>query len=134
MTALSLAPATQAAVVSAGGAVLVALVGVLVELVRRQGTALAEVREHTQEARTQVSNTHTTNLRDDLDRVIVGLDRVLDGQAEHSRDIQGLRADLSHERTERLAVSQRLDSYVASHTSIHPSSSRVTVPDQPGTP
>ncbi|MFI2673997.1 DUF2746 domain-containing protein [Streptomyces albidoflavus] len=109
---LSLPPATQAAVVSAGGAVLVALVGVLVELVRRQGTAIAEVREHAQEARDQVSNTHTTNLRDDLDRVIAGLDRVLDGQAEHGRDIRELRVDLSHERAERLAVAERLDSHV----------------------
>ncbi|MFF7254784.1 DUF2746 domain-containing protein [Streptomyces microflavus] len=110
---LALAPATQAALVSAAGTVLVALVGVLVELVRRQGTALNEVREHAQEARDQVSNTHTTNLRDDLDRVISGLDRVLTGQAEHSRDIRELRIELTHERAERLAVSERLDSHIS---------------------
>ncbi|MEV3858486.1 DUF2746 domain-containing protein [Streptomyces sp. NPDC050095] len=99
--------------VSAAGTVLVALVGVLVELVRRQGTALNEVREHAQEARDQVSNTHSTNLRDDLDRVISGLDRVLTGQAEHSRDIRELRTELSHERIERLAVSERLDTHIS---------------------
>ncbi|GAA3082278.1 hypothetical protein GCM10020000_80330 [Streptomyces olivoverticillatus] len=82
------------------------------ELVRRQGTAPAEAREHAQEARDQVSNTHSTNLRDDLDRVIQGLDRVLDGQAEHSRDITALRSDLAHERAERLAVAERLDSHI----------------------
>ncbi|MGI5530144.1 DUF2746 domain-containing protein [Streptomyces syringium] len=83
------------------------------ELVRRQGAALAEVREHTQEARDQVSNDHATNLRDDLDRVIHGLDRVLDGQAQHTRDISALRTELSHERVERLAVSERLDSHLS---------------------
>ncbi|MGW3336216.1 DUF2746 domain-containing protein [Streptomyces sp. NPDC001009] len=108
-----MSPDVQVAAVSAGGMITVALVGVLVELVRRQGTALAEVREHTQEARDQVANTHTTNLRDDLDRVISGLDRVLVGQARHSRDIRDLRADLSHERAERLAVAERLDSHIS---------------------
>ncbi|MFE5971385.1 DUF2746 domain-containing protein [Streptomyces sp. NPDC056460] len=111
---MSIDPAVQVALVSAGGVVTAALVGVLVELVRRQGTALAEVREHAQEAREQVSNDHATNLRDDLDRVIAGLDRVLEGQARHSRDIRDLRADLAHERTERLAVSERLDHHLAS--------------------
>ncbi|MEU2111512.1 DUF2746 domain-containing protein [Streptomyces sp. NPDC019507] len=105
-------PSVQVAIVTAGGTVGVALVGVLVELVRRQGTALAEVREHAQEAREQVSNTHTTNLRDDLDRVITGLDRLLEGQAEHSRHIRDLRSELSHERIERLAVSERLDTHI----------------------
>lgn len=110
---LSLAPASQAALISAVGAVLVALVGVLVELVRRQGAALAEVRDHTHEARVQVSNTHATNLRDDVDRVIAGLDRVLVGQAEHKRDIRELRAELTHERSERLAVAERLDTHIS---------------------
>ncbi|GGU41408.1 hypothetical protein GCM10010211_00470 [Streptomyces albospinus] len=109
---MQLEPSVQVALVSAGGAVVAALVGVLVELVRRQGTALAEVREHAQEAREQVSNDHSTNLRDDVDRVIRGLDRVLDGQAQHSRDIAALRTDLAHERTERLVVAERLDAHI----------------------
>ena len=110
---MTLDPNVQVALVSAGGVVTAAFMGVLVELVRRQGTALAEVREHAQEAREQVSNTHSTNLRDDLDRVISGLDRVLEGQAEHSRDIRELRSELSHERSERLAVSERLDTHIS---------------------
>ncbi|MFB8020052.1 hypothetical protein ACFC36_16000 [Streptomyces rubiginosohelvolus] len=111
---MPLEPSVQVAFVSAGGAITVALVGVLVELVRRQGTALAEVRAHAQEARDQVSNDHSTNLRDDVDRVITGLDRVLEGQAAHSRDIRDLRAELSHERIERLAVAERLDAHLVS--------------------
>ncbi|MFF4528191.1 hypothetical protein ACFY1P_02865 [Streptomyces sp. NPDC001407] len=114
---MPLEPSVQVAFVSAGGAITVALVGVLVELVRRQGTALAEVREHAQEAREQVSNDHSTNLRDDVDRVIRGLDRVLDGQTQHSRDIAALRTDLAHERTERLAVSERLDVHLSTSVS-----------------
>ncbi|NWF28256.1 DUF2746 domain-containing protein [Streptomyces sp. PKU-EA00015] len=110
---MSLDPNVQVALVSAGGVVTAAFMGVLVELVRRQGTALAEVREHAQEARDQVSNTHTTNLRDDLDQVISGLDQVLEGQAEHSRDIRELRTELSHERSERLAVAERLDTHIS---------------------
>ncbi|MGZ2360722.1 DUF2746 domain-containing protein [Streptomyces sp. 372A] len=113
---MSFDPSVQVAMVSAGGVVTAALAGVLVELVRRQGSAIAEVREHAQEARDQVSNTHSTNLRDDLDRVISGLDRVLAGQADHSRDIRDLRADLSHERVERLAVSERLDIHISAST------------------
>ncbi|MER5632174.1 DUF2746 domain-containing protein [Streptomyces nitrosporeus] len=101
-----MAPSTTAALISAGGAVIVALVGVLVEFARRQHRVMGEVRD-------QVSNTHQTNLRDDLDRVISGLERVLDGQAEHSRGIAALRTDLSHERAERLAVAERLDHHIA---------------------
>ncbi|MEU0739267.1 DUF2746 domain-containing protein [Streptomyces sp. NPDC006134] len=100
-----MAPTTVAALISAAGAVAVALVGAVAELLRRQHRVMGEVRE-------QVSNTHQTNLRDDLDRVIAGLDRVLAGQTEHSRDIAALRADLSHERVERLAVAERLDHHM----------------------
>lgn len=100
-----------------------ALIGALVELLRRQHNAINEVRENAQEARDQVSNTHSTNLRDDLDRVIDGLEAVLAGQARHDdalnrhgRDIAGLREDVSHERRERLAVAERLDDHVAANT------------------
>ncbi|MEU7905897.1 DUF2746 domain-containing protein [Actinoplanes sp. NPDC049118] len=91
------------------GTVLVALIGVVVELLRRQHKALGAVQE-------QVHNAHGTNLRDDLDKVIAGVDQLLDGQdrhdqllREHARDIGGLRAELRHERAERLAVERRLD-------------------------
>ncbi|MFF3017123.1 hypothetical protein [Streptomyces sp. NPDC057939] len=109
---MTLEPSVQVAIVSAGGAITAALVGVLVELVRRQGAALAEVREHTQEARDQVSNDHATNLRDDLDRVIHGLDRILDSQDHHSEELASIRRDIAHERVERLAVAERLDAHL----------------------
>ncbi|MEU8133228.1 DUF2746 domain-containing protein [Streptodolium elevatio] len=100
-------PNVQVALVSAGGMIAVALVGVVVEFLRRQSSTLGEVRE-------QVSNTHSTNLRDDVDRVLRGLDQVLEGQAEHGREIAGLRAEIRHERAERLAVAERLDDHMAS--------------------
>ncbi|MGV9312582.1 DUF2746 domain-containing protein [Streptomyces sp. NPDC003691] len=96
---------------SAGGMVTAALVGVLVELVRRQSSVIDEVRAHTQEARDQVANDHGTNLRDDLDKVSSTLAQVLEGQTEYREQVKALRAELAHERAERLAVSARLDTY-----------------------
>ncbi|WP_327292434.1 DUF2746 domain-containing protein [Streptomyces sp. NBC_01198] len=117
-------PDVQVSIITAGGVVGTAALGLLAEMLRRNTAALAEVREHTQEARDQVANTHTTNLRDDLDRVIDGLDRVLEGQArhdealnQHGRDIGGLREEVAHERRERLALAERLDDHVVSSRS-----------------
>ncbi|MGW2541548.1 DUF2746 domain-containing protein [Kitasatospora sp. NPDC001574] len=101
------------AMVSAGGAVTAALVGLVVELLRRQGAAIAEVREHAQEARHQVANSHGTNLRDDLDHVIERLGLVLDGQERHGEELASLRREIGHERAERLAVAERLDSHLS---------------------
>lgn len=113
MMHLALEPSVQVALVTAGGTVTVALVGVVVELLRRQAGALAEVREHAQEARDQVANTHTTNLRDDLDAVAERIDRVLALQERHTEEIAALRSDIAHERRERLAVAERLDDHMA---------------------
>ncbi|WP_432078668.1 DUF2746 domain-containing protein [Streptomyces sp. YPW6] len=121
MMTLALEPTVQVAVVTAGGTVLVTLIGIAAEFLRRQTRAINEVREHTQEARDQVANTHSTNLRDDLDSVMFRIDRVLAGQKRHDTalrqqgaEIAGLRSDIAHERRERLAVAERLDDHVAS--------------------
>lgn len=106
MTVLALDPTVQVSLVSAGGAVLVALVGVVVELLRRQAGTLSEVRD-------QVANTHSTNLRDDLDSVMHRIDRVIDAQEAHGRELAALRQDIAHERRERLAVAERLDDHMA---------------------
>ncbi|MEU9605469.1 DUF2746 domain-containing protein [Streptomyces sp. NPDC048057] len=90
-----------------------ALVGVLVELVRRQGNALSAVAEDVSVARDHVANTHDTNLRDDIDSLMHRIDRVLDGQAHHDEALRDLRRDIAHERLERLAVSKRLDQHVS---------------------
>ncbi|OKI45247.1 hypothetical protein A6A27_11925 [Micromonospora sp. CB01531] len=92
--------------VTAGGGVAVALIGVLVEILRRQHKRLGEVRDH-------VANSHTTNLRDDVDRVLAGLNDVKTLIHGQGRDIAGLREEIRHERTERLEVERRLDQYMA---------------------
>ncbi|WP_438470800.1 DUF2746 domain-containing protein [Streptomyces asiaticus] len=91
----------------------VALVGVIVELLRRQAAALSEVREDVQVAREHVANTHETNLRDDIDSVMQRLDRVIDGQERHETALSALRDEIAHERRERLAVAERLDDHIA---------------------
>lgn len=113
--ALSLEASVQVALISTGGTVGVALIGVLVELVRRQGNALSEVAENVQVARDHVANTHKTNLRDDLDAVAHRIDRVLSLQEQHGEEIAALRQDIAHERRERLAVAERLDDHMTAN-------------------
>ncbi|MFE1842029.1 DUF2746 domain-containing protein [Streptomyces sp. NPDC059515] len=113
MNQLALEPSVQVAIVTAGGTVLVTVLGIAAEFLRRQAKAINEVAEHAAEARDQVANTHTTNLRDDLDAVAYRIDRVLQLQEQHSQDIAALRQDIAHERRERLAVSERLDDHMA---------------------
>ncbi|QDP44230.1 hypothetical protein KGG70_gp54 [Streptomyces phage Celia] len=116
MTTLALSPATQVALISTGGTIVVAVIGVLVEFLRRQSSALNEVRENTAEARNQVANSHQTNLRDDMDRLHDDVRAVLELVTEHGQDIRGLRSELQQERRERLSVSERLDDHVAAMT------------------
>lgn len=105
----ALEPSVQAAIVTAIGTILVALVGVALELLRRNHKRLGAVKD-------QVQNNHTENLRDDVDRLLSGVDQLLAGQEhqdqvlrEHTRDINGLRTELRHERVERLDVERRMD-------------------------
>jgi hypothetical protein len=109
---LALDSSVQAAMVTAFGAVLVALVGVALELLRRNHKRLGAVRD-------QVQNNHPENLRDDVDRLLSGVDQILAGQQtqdlmlrEHTRDINGLRTELRHERAERLDVERRLTNHL----------------------
>ncbi|WDS51741.1 membrane protein [Streptomyces phage Triumph] len=115
MIALALEPSVQVSLVTAGGTLGVALLGIAAEFLRRQAKAISEVADNAQEARDQVANTHSTNLRDDLDAVAYRIDRVLALQEQHSNDIAALRADIAHERRERLAVSERLDDHMAAN-------------------
>ncbi|MEV1109927.1 DUF2746 domain-containing protein [Micromonospora sp. NPDC049751] len=106
---LALEVPVQQSLITAGGTVVVGLIGVLVELLRRQNKKLSEVKDHASAARDQVQNSHKTNLRDDVDRVIAGLEQLLEGQRQHTRDIGGLRDEIRHERVERLEVERRVD-------------------------
>lgn len=98
-------PNIQAALITAGGTLLVAGLGVLAELLRRQGKHLALQDNDLAHIRHQVANSHPTNLRDDVDSVLSGL------RAVHG-DVTGLREDLRVERRERMSLSDRFDDYV----------------------
>lgn len=107
MTVLAMEPGVQVALVTAGGTVMVAAIGILAEFARRQSSTLTEVRD-------QVANTHDTNLRDDLDAVMYRIDRVIDSQEQHGKSIDRLCNEIGQERRERLSVSDRLDAHLES--------------------
>jgi hypothetical protein len=73
-------------------------------------TTALTVRQHREVVmvRAQVKNSHTTNLREDVDKVLDKLDAVIDGQTRHDSEIAGLRADMRVERQERLALAARV--------------------------
>lgn len=98
----------QVALIGLVGTLSVALLGVLVESMRRHQKAISEVREHTVASLEQVQNSHTTNLRDDLDGMHQDVREVLSVLQRHGSEISGLRADLRQERFERMAVAERL--------------------------
>jgi L-asparaginase/Glu-tRNA(Gln) amidotransferase subunit D len=106
-------PTVQVALVSTGGTILVTLIGVVVEMLRRNRKALTEVQENVQVARDQVANSHSTNLRDDMDSLHDDVREVLDVLRQHGKEIGGLREDLRQERVERLAVADRLDHHLS---------------------
>lgn len=96
--AASVDPEVQVALVSSFGAIVVAVVTAGFELVRRARNTdkkLEVVREH-------VQNSHSTNLRHDVDRIIATLDRVVENQGRQDREISLLRSELMHERSERM--------------------------------
>jgi hypothetical protein len=82
-------------------AIVTGLSAVLVALVGRQGHQLKKVNY-------QVSNNHRSNLRDDLDRVIGGMDQIAEQQRRTTTEVIGLRSDLSAERLERVQLGERV--------------------------
>jgi hypothetical protein len=92
--------------------VLVALIGamstVLVAYMSVLGKRLTRINQ-------QVSNSHGSNLRDDLDRISIGVEQVINEQhrqaAEqhrHTAELGALRSELTVERTERAALGERV--------------------------
>jgi len=106
---LALDPPVQAATVTAAATVMVALIGVMLEMMRRNHKKLGDVQQNTKDAVHQVQNSHSTNLRDDIDRVLQSLDRVELTQRLHGKDIGGLREEMRQERVERNDLERRVD-------------------------
>lgn len=70
------------------------LVGGLLEMLRRHHKRLGQVQE-------QVQNSHTTNLRDDMDALHDDVRTILGLSTQNTKDIGALREDLRTERRER---------------------------------
>lgn len=107
-----------------------ALGAVLVALLHRQNVKLNRMGAHVRQAREQVRNSHGTNLRDDLDKVIDGVGRLLLGQDRQSSEIAGLRKDLRVEREERLALTARVDAAIIAR----PAAPLAPPPEHPSDP
>jgi hypothetical protein len=88
-------PTVIAAVIAAVASIVTALLGLW-------------QRRHLADVRAEVKNSHTTNLREDIDRLIEGVDSLMEGQRRHDAEIAGIRADLRIERRERLALARRV--------------------------
>lgn len=118
---MNLDPTVQVALVTGVFGLLAALLGLLVEAMRRQHAAIEDARRNAEATREQVQNAHSkTNLRDDVDQLLAGMEQVLKGQARHDdtlqqydRELDTVRRDLHQERDERLVVERRLDEHLA---------------------
>lgn len=113
-------PTVQVALVAGFASIVVALLGLLAEGMRRNHNALRAVKRDTRGTREQVENSHATNLRDDIDVLIDKVEKVadaaghlLEGQRQHGRELGHLRKDAQQERQERLAADERIDRHIA---------------------
>jgi hypothetical protein len=127
MMALDLDPTVQVSIVGVLGPVALALVGIFAEYVRRKLNSVSDTvnsaEDHAREAKEQVKNSHTTNLRDDMDLLHDDVKEVLRVLADHGLDLKrhgseigGLRADMRLERDERLHLSKRVDTVMLATT------------------
>ena len=113
MITAALDASVQSALVTGTCTVLVALIGIALELLRRANKRIGRVQESAEAAREQVQNAHSaTNLRDDLDRVLASQHRIEELLRQHHADIRGVRDEVRHERAERLDVERRLDAVI----------------------
>lgn len=118
-TALS-EPTVLVALIGAIGAILTIFAAFAVKWLERKLHLIGEetkvAASNAKEAKEQVANSHSTNLRDDLDLLhddVREALRLITEQGEdlrrHGSEISGIRADLRVERTERIEVGKRVD-------------------------
>lgn len=100
------------AVVAVIGGVFAVITAAFTTLLARQHKAIKAVREDTTVAREQTANTHSTNLREDIDRVIALSERLIVGQDRHTEDLATLRTDIAWERRERMDLAARLTKHI----------------------
>ncbi|WP_263729948.1 hypothetical protein [Cellulomonas sp. SG140] len=109
----TLHPTVQVAIVTG----IVTLLGYWFQRMRSDTKAL---RKDMAATKYHVANDHTTNLRDDVDRAIAGIDQLVEGQKrtdeilrQHSLSLGGIRDDARFERQERILLGKRLDDFIA---------------------
>lgn len=99
-------PAVLVALITTLGTVLVALIAILADWARKR---LDVIEHHAEASREQVQNSHTTNLREDIDRIHDDVRAVLGMSERNTEAIASLASDLRQERIERLVVAQKVD-------------------------
>lgn len=120
-----LATEVQVALIGA----VVSVIGILVEVIRRK---VNEAASHASEAKEQVKNSHTTNLRDDLDKMHEDIKNVLELSRANADAVRDLGKDMRVEREERMALSHRLDAALVVRAA-QPADPPVIVPVVPPT-
>lgn len=99
-------PTVLVAIVTTVGAIALALIGLFVDWAKRK---LDLIHDHAYASREQVQNSHTTNLREDMDRMHNDIRAVLIATDRNAEAIQAVAEDLRIERRERMAVAHRVD-------------------------
>lgn len=94
--------AVQVALITAGFPLISAMAAILIPMFFKQRKMLHGIQE-------QVSNSHKSNLRDDLDKALKGIDKLLHGQQQHTDEISTLRVDVAWLRRETYDLDRRID-------------------------
>lgn len=92
----------QVALITAGFPLIATMAALLIPLFFKQRKAIRSISE-------QVTNSHKTNLRDDLTEALKGIDKLLAGQERHTEEISTLRLDVAWLRREQADLDRRMD-------------------------
>lgn len=94
--------AVQVAFITSGFALVGTLAALILPKLRKQGRDVRAVMH-------QVQNSHGTNLRDDIDKVLHGLEKVHETLMVHADVLTNLRTDITWERRERMDLARRVE-------------------------
>lgn len=85
---------------------ILSIIGIAVaEVLRRQHKAIGAVKANSDIVREQTQNSHKTNLRDDIDRVLHGIDTL-------TEQMNVIRLDTAWERRERMDLAARFERHL----------------------
>lgn len=95
------------AMIAAGPAMLAALAGILVQG-RHLGRRMTTVEDHASTAAAELSPNHGGSAKDAVTFVLEAVGRLEAGQEAIAKDVGGIRSEMRTERTERIAVADRV--------------------------